>query len=337
VSDEIQDQPEYEDTGLPGEPGLPGRPDPRERPYDPAGTKPKVDSESLLPSVRESLLREPPPATEPGPADPALLPEPAGAGAAPAEAAEPEVDPPHTPRFQFMLGALFALGLAAVAAVVALAINGTPAHHPDAVWSAWRPTGDDPPSEIAQYVGQRYHHESGEQLVNVSGSGLEIEGTPLQLVISQGGNYYPVNGDGVLYNLCGIGAKDCRIPVGKPSAQRLLLLRRESLELALYTFKYTDADNVVAILPLGAKKTKGGKTTFRKRQDLAVFLQRSDVEEQLDRPLDTTLTDEAPPVGTVAQWPDSGSVQALTGRRSFSFRLQAAGVDGAYMVLSAVA
>ena len=37
------------------EPEPPGRPDPRARPDDPAGTKPKVDSETLLPAVREPL------------------------------------------------------------------------------------------------------------------------------------------------------------------------------------------------------------------------------------------------------------------------------------------
>lgn len=324
-------EPEHDDSGLPGEPGLPGRPDPRTRPDDPAGTKPKVDSESLLPAVREPLVREPAPEPEPIPSlaagDDAPLPEPAVALA----------EPPHTPRFQFMLGALFALGLAAVAAIVLLIVDGTPEKTPDPTWSSWRPTGSDPTAEIAEYVGQRYHHESGEQLVNVTGSPLELQGTPVQLVLNQGGNYYPINGDGVLYNLCGIGAKDCRIPVGKPSAERLLLLKRESLELALYTFRYTDADNVVAILPLGAKSFKNGKFTFRKRQDQVVFLQRRDVEEQLHRPLDTTLTATAPPVRTVAQWPDTGSVQALTGQRSFNFKLQSAGVDGAYMVLSAIA
>ena len=40
-----------EDAGTEG-----NRPDPRERPRDPAGTKPRHDPEQLLPHERESLL-----------------------------------------------------------------------------------------------------------------------------------------------------------------------------------------------------------------------------------------------------------------------------------------
>ena len=62
----------------------------------------------------------------------------------------------------------------------------------------------------------------------------------------------PLSGNTIAYNLCGIGGKNCAIGVGQPSTDRLLLLRREALELALYTFKYIGGtQNVVAILPPG--------------------------------------------------------------------------------------
>ena len=61
-----------------------------------------------------------------------------------------------------------------------------------------------------------------------------------------------LNGNTIAYNLCGIGGKNCAIGIGTPSSARLLLLRREALELALYTFKYVHGvENVVAILPPG--------------------------------------------------------------------------------------
>ncbi len=61
-----------------------------------------------------------------------------------------------------------------------------------------------------------------------------------------------LSGNTIAYNLCGIGGKNCAIGVGKPSTNRLLLLRREALELALYTFRYIGGtQNVVAILPPG--------------------------------------------------------------------------------------
>jgi hypothetical protein len=238
----------------------------------------------------------------------------------------------HTPRFQFMLGALFALGLAAVAALVGLAIRGEPAKPVELPWSAWKPAGEDAPAEIAEHVGQRYHQENGEQLVLVKGGPLEVSDTPLKIVLSQGGNYYPVDGEAVMYNLCGLGG-NCKIRSGKPSEERLVLLRRESLELALYTFRYTDADNVVTIFPPTANK-KTGK--FNKQQDLAVFIRREDVEDELERPLDTTLTSTPPRVSTVLQSPDIGSVQSITTPRSFKFELLSGGADGAYMVLQRI-
>ena len=61
-----------------------------------------------------------------------------------------------------------------------------------------------------------------------------------------------LSGNTIAYNLCGIGGKNCAIGIGTPSSARLLLLRREALELALYTFKYVHGvQNVVAILPPG--------------------------------------------------------------------------------------
>ena len=46
-----------------------------------------------------------------------------------------------------------------------------------------------------------------------------------------------LGGSTIAYNLCGIGGKNCAIGVGTPSTARLLLLRREALELALYTLQ----------------------------------------------------------------------------------------------------
>lgn len=305
-------------------------PDPRTRPDDPAGTKPKVDNASLLPAVREPLVVPPAP-PEPPDADAEVLDPSADEDLLPGRPLEPDpfTEAPHVPRFQFLLGALFALGIAAIAVVVLLAVNGTPEKQPEPAWSAWKPTSENPTAEIAQYVAQRYQHEGGKQLVNVKGGPLQIEETPLDLVVDTGLNYFPIDGKGVLFNLCGIGAADCRISEGKPSQERALLLKREIVELALYTFRYTDADNVVAVMPL----TANAKGKFAKRQNQAIFLQRPDVEPQLERPLDATLTDESPELGTIGDSPDTVFINSLTSQRSFRFKLQAAGVDGAYMVL----
>ena len=68
---------------------------------------------------------------------------------------------------------------------------------------------------------------------------------------------------------------------GEPSAERLRLLRREALELALYTFRYVDGtDSVVAFLPprpgdeptyallLPARRFRARSSTSRSRTTL---------------------------------------------------------------------
>ena len=69
--------------------------------------------------------------------------------------------------------------------------------------------------------------------------------------------------DSVMYVLCGTG-ENCAIDEGEPSADRYRLLRREALELALYSFKYTDADSVIALLPPSTDTDT--ETTRRRRR-----------------------------------------------------------------------
>ena len=53
----------------------------------------------------------------------------------------------------------------------------------------------------------------------------------------------------VTFSLCGLGSS-CSIATGKPSVARATLVRREILELALYTFKYVKSvKHIVAFMP----------------------------------------------------------------------------------------
>ncbi len=327
--------PQHDDPGLPGEPGPPDRPDPRLRPDDPAGTKPRVDRESLVPAIREPLVPDPDPGHDQTadtdaevvePDETGLLPD-RLRGPAPPVLAGARTDSPHTPRFQFLLGALFAVGLAAVAAVVALAMQGKRTGPPEPFWSAWRPHGGDSPAQIAQHVGQHYHLGTGEQLVVVTGGPLEIAGLPMDIVlqqpVSQGGSFFKVDGKGVLYRMCGLGPQ-CSIAAGKPSTERGLLLRREALELALYTFRYVDADNVVVFIPPAPGK----------KPSQAVFFRRSDVGKQLEQPLGSTLTRTAPLPSTMVHSPDAQSVYRITTPHQFRFSFsQANGDQSAFLIL----
>src|SRR5207248_11203222 len=106
-----------------------------------------------------------------------------------------------------------------------------------------------------------------------------------------------LTGNTIAYNLCGIGGKACAIGVGTPSTERLLLLRREALELALYTFKYIHGtQNVVAILPPGKSaqtsaltKTLPTSDSATKPIDMAVLFVRQEVQPLLDQPLSATF------------------------------------------------
>jgi hypothetical protein len=211
--------------------------------------------------------------------------------------------------------------------VVVLALGGGPSGEPGPTWSRWHPDGDDATAEIADHVGREYHLASGEQLVVVTGGPLEVAGLPLTIALRQpadeGGDISLVDGKGVLYRLCGLGPR-CAIATGKASTERHLLLRREALELALYTFRYTDADNVVAFLP-----PRRGKEPTQ-----AIYFRRSDVSSEVDRPLAATLTRTAPLPNTVDRSPDAAFVDRITLQRLYQFSLtQANQDDRAFLVL----
>ena len=303
------------------------RPDPRERPSDPAGTRPKVDPASLLPQPRRTdavdgdAVEEPEYQFRPGAAAPAasvedgpdLLPDVRDGAGAMAMASEPR-EPPHAPRFQFLLGALLALGAVALAAALALTVGGKSDGGDGLAWSPWKPTKD-PVASISNHVGGEYRLPDGEQLVAVTGGGLEIAGLPMTIALrhsaAQGGKISLLEGKGVLYRLCGLGPK-CAIDKGKPSTERHLLLRREALELALYTFRYVkDIDQVVVFMPPPLGQDPNQALLFRK----------GDVAPELTRPLQATLARRTPSVAGVATSPDSPLVNRLTLAMLYQFSL----------------
>ena len=275
-------------------------------PADPAGTRPKVDRDSLLPA--RTIPPEPPPADE----EPELLPEPVGAAgvARPRERAEA----PHAARFQFILGALLAIGALAIVGLIYSVGRTDGGGDFASSWSPWKPADDGAggAQEIADHVGPEYRLSSGDQLVLVTGGKLEVADLPMTIAMRDtSGDVSLVEGDGVLYRLCGLGPK-CSINKGKPSQSRHLLLRREALELALYSFRYLDGvDQVVVFMP-----PRPGADP-----DQALFFRRGDVEGSLQSPLRATLTVPAPDVGTVRKSRDSPLVNRITTRGLFNFSL----------------
>jgi hypothetical protein len=305
------------------------RPPARERPPDPAGTQPRHDPDSLLPSrpFGETGDVVDSDAVEDGEAAPAAGPEPdllpqrrvqaggVGPVAAPVS--------PFAPRFHFLFGALAAIGAAAVTALLLVIVAGGGSNRTDQPWSQWKPSADgvEGARQIAARIGSEYRFSNGKQLVNVQASGLSIEGVPLSVALredqSEGGDIKVFDDDGLIFRFCGLGP-NCAIASGTPSSERHLLLRREALELSLYSFHYLDGvDQIVVFMP----PPKGQKPSQ------ALFFRRGDVDTELERPLRASLAPRAPTTRDVTLSPDIPLVDRITRPKIFNFSLTQANTD----------
>jgi hypothetical protein len=245
---------------------------------------------------------------------------------------------PHGPRFQFLIGGLVALAISALAITVLTLSSGRDTVPAD--WASWHPsaTGFAAAAQIAAHVGPEYRLATKAQMVAVQSGPLELDGIPLTLVLkssaSTDANATALAGNAVLFKMCGLGAS-CSI-VGTPSAERLTLVRREALELALDTFEYVaNADQVVVFLPpvvpaaaAGAKKPAAAATD-------ALMFQASDFRSELDRPLSTTLDGRPPTISSVDKASDTPVVMALTKPAFYSFSIVPQAAEATvYLVLS---
>jgi hypothetical protein len=226
----------------------------------------------------------------------------------------PRVRSAHHARFAALSLLLGAVAVVAGALAVGLA-TGRGAG-PDRHWSAWHPTRDGAigAQQIADHVGPQYRLPNKRQLVAVRGGELAIQNIPTKIVLNGGAGGASrielVEGKSILYSLCGLGPR-CSIRSGKASVTRHVLLQREALELALYSFRYLDVDNVVVMMP----PPPGD------RRSEAMFFRSRDFRPMLDRPLRETL--HAASI-TVDDFPATGEVQAiqrLTAPRDFRFSL----------------
>ena len=229
---------------------------------------------------------------------------------------------------------------AGVGALLVLVSRGSPAPAP--AWSAWEPTGsvERRSAQIADHVGDQYRLPSGKALVAITyagpptvtgpdGSSFRVPAIAIRPDTTAGraeaDDINTLNAAGtVMYTLCGLGTA-CSIPEGKPTAARGQLLRREALELALYSFHYLDGiDSTLVLLP---PRADGQAAT-------AVFIERGDVRAELERPLDQTLTAPLTPGVGEIQADEQSVIDRTTRSRIYEYSYLQAQDGSPVMVLT---
>ncbi len=235
------------------------------------------------------------------------------------------------------LGLVAAVGLGALAFLVQRSDPPPPAK-----WSAWQPTGSDTAQarQIADRVAKSYRLKSGQQLVAALVSPPKVTGASGDVPVSTIA-IRPDTSTGkkeesqidilptthsLQFILCGLGTA-CSIKGGTASEARHALLRREALELALYTFKYVDGiDSVSVFLP----PRPDGKAS-----GTAVFLKKNDVRPELSRPLSDSIGAKTPTIGTMPKR-DLAVVNRITQPRLYTYEYQQAQDGGAVLIFAPV-
>jgi hypothetical protein len=262
----------------------------------------------------------------------------------------PRVQHPHASKFRVVMAVLAGIAMAAIAIAVVVASRGS---NPNRLassgnWSSWTPdsSGSTGVSEIAQHVSPYYRLSAAAQmdvispiqLAQISAAGTTT-GSGLTVAVNESSGKSQslglLNGKTVAYNICGLGAKDCEV-AGAASINRMLLLRREALELALFTFRYiSGSQNVVVVLPPGHTVTSSGSNTTG--LTVALLFLRKDLQPWLDVPLSRTLQQYPPDVSQLTLWSKSaeaGLVDQVTAHWLFSSQVETLQVGGTALVLT---
>jgi hypothetical protein len=217
-------------------------------------------------------------------------------------------------RFGFVFVALAVIVGVAIGGFVVMLGRHTHHHGASGPWSTWRPSqvGTFAYQQIAERIGHQYRLSNGQQLVVVDAKLPELQSIPISGVAIRSGppgetakdsKIYPVV-NGAMFELCGSG-QACRLP-GTPSVARGLLVRREALELSLYTMKFLPGvDSVLVWFPPSSNCSSSPGCR-------AIFFRRSDLQKELSQPLRMTLPPEKKLVAGQLSASDQATVEQLT-------------------------
>jgi hypothetical protein len=265
----------------------------------------------------------------------------------PAPLARPKPEPSVSRRkFAIAYLVLAAIVGVAVGLLVVFATGGSDkSSTKGAQWSAWKPrtTGTLGVREIARHVSPYYRLSNGSLAASVIAGPMVVPSgqgpIPVTAILVKNGSAgvqqerieiaFPEAG--VFYQLCGLGP-GCSIP-GVSTVARGQLVRREAVELALYTFHYLpQADYVLAFIPPppGVPQTN---PNYRR----ALFLPRTALAEQLSKPLAATVKPANAPVAPGRLPRGQGTlIDTLTAGRVFHYDFQQAADQSVLVVLSPI-
>jgi hypothetical protein len=175
--------------------------------------------------------------------------------------------------------------------------------HPS--WSSYKPKRGDvftKAQSVADHVAPAYKY-NGEPIAVVQAQpllyqdavvdGIAFTRTPFRKIGSPLKQFEP-SGSTVAYVFCGTAPR-CGLP-STGAEQTVPMLKRETLELALYTFKYSPSvQSIIGLLP------PAGNTNY------AIYLRRKNFLSELSKPLDATL-----PEHKVLSYPRLSPVEKAT-------------------------
>ncbi len=240
----------------------------------------------------------------------------------------------YTGRFILIYGGLAAVLIAAVSGLVVLLAGSSIGSQFEGSWSSWKPTKGTTAvvtGQIAQHVAQQYKLGKGgaQLLAVVSGPPQLANGTHKVLISHIAVRAKPSDvqvfpsGSTWTDQLCGLGTA-CSIASGQATYTRGRLVRREALEVALYTFKFVPGINsVVAFMP-----PPPGQTTTE-----LLYLQKAQLQKQLSQPLDKTLPLASPPLPTAADPTEAATIDKLTLPSVYSYTVQGLQDNSALLIL----
>jgi hypothetical protein len=242
----------------------------------------------------------------------------------------------YTARFAVIYGLLGVILAGAVAGFVVLVVK--PGTSGPAGWSTWAPPHGSTAkmtNEIADHVAHEYRlNKGGAQLVAVVSEPPEVTSGTHKISISNiavretaqtNKGIQIINSGGVWVDqFCGL-SPSCAISSGKATVSRGRLVRREALEVALYTFKFVPSiSSIVAFMPPPPGSTAS----------TLLYLQKANLTKQLSQPLAKTLPLATPPLPTSADTAEASTIDKLTLPAVYKYQLQQLQDASALLVLN---